>query len=116
MALPTGLPTSWEDAGPSAARAEDDDPEVCDPENQGDLSNTPTPTDSGYPYEGPGTPTVTLDETSTPTLPQQPTGTLTGTFTPEPTAAEASTPVHQLVLDPAQWFGFHVTLMQRGKR
>ena len=31
-------------------------------------------------------------------------------------AAEASTPVHQLVLDPAQWFGFHVTLMQRGKR
>ncbi len=28
-------------------------------------------------------------------------------------AAEAHTPVHQLVLDPEQWFGFHVTLMQR---
>ncbi|GEM_PF-1631192 len=29
---------------------------------------------------------------------------------------EASTPVRQLVLDPEQWFGFHVTLMERGKR
>lgn len=28
-------------------------------------------------------------------------------------AAEAHTPVHQLVLDPEQWFGFHVTLMER---
>lgn len=31
-------------------------------------------------------------------------------------AAEAHTPVHQLVLDPEQWFGFHVTLMQRKKK
>ena len=31
-------------------------------------------------------------------------------------AAEAHTPVHQLVLDPEQWFGFLVTLMQRGGR
>lgn len=30
-------------------------------------------------------------------------------------AAEAHTPVHQLVLDPEQWFGFLVTLMQRGQ-
>lgn len=29
-------------------------------------------------------------------------------------AKEASTPVRQLVLDPEQWFGFSVTLMQRG--
>ncbi len=28
---------------------------------------------------------------------------------------EASTPVRQLVLDPEQWFGFHVTLMERGR-
>ena len=28
-------------------------------------------------------------------------------------AAEAHTPVHQLVLDPEQWFGFLVTLMER---
>lgn len=28
-------------------------------------------------------------------------------------AAEAATGVHQLVLDPAQWFGFAVTLMRR---
>ena len=28
---------------------------------------------------------------------------------------EASRPVRQLVLDPEQWFGFHVTLMERGK-
>lgn len=28
-------------------------------------------------------------------------------------AAEASTAVRQLVLDPEQWFGFHVTLMER---
>jgi len=28
---------------------------------------------------------------------------------------EASTPVRQLVLDPEQWFGFSVTLMERGK-
>jgi len=28
-------------------------------------------------------------------------------------AAEAHAPVHQLVLDPEQWFGFLVTLMQR---
>ena len=27
---------------------------------------------------------------------------------------EASSPVRQLVLDPEQWFGFHVTLMERG--
>ena len=31
-------------------------------------------------------------------------------------AAEAGTPVRQLVLDPEQWFGFHVTLMERGRR
>ncbi len=30
-------------------------------------------------------------------------------------AKEASTPVRQLVLDPEQWFGFHVTLMERGE-
>lgn len=30
-------------------------------------------------------------------------------------AEEARVPVRQLVLDPEQWFGFHVTLMQRGK-
>ena len=28
---------------------------------------------------------------------------------------EARTPVRQLVLDPEQWFGFHVTLMERGE-
>jgi hypothetical protein len=28
-------------------------------------------------------------------------------------AQEASVPVRQLVLDPDQWFGFHVTLMER---
>ncbi|MFK7894755.1 MAG: VOC family protein [Myxococcota bacterium] len=28
---------------------------------------------------------------------------------------EASHPVRQLVLDPEQWFGFHVTLMERGE-
>lgn len=28
-------------------------------------------------------------------------------------AAEAKLAVHQLVLDPEQWFGFHVTLMER---
>lgn len=28
---------------------------------------------------------------------------------------EASHPVRQLVLDPEQWFGFHVTLMERAK-
>lgn len=28
---------------------------------------------------------------------------------------EASTNVRQLVLDPEQWFGFHVTLMERGR-
>ncbi len=27
---------------------------------------------------------------------------------------EASTSVRQLVLDPGQWYGFHVTLMERG--
>jgi hypothetical protein len=27
---------------------------------------------------------------------------------------ERATKVHQLVLDPKQWFGFSVTLMQRG--
>jgi hypothetical protein len=31
-------------------------------------------------------------------------------------AAEAAHAVYQLVLDPAQWFGFTVTLMQRGRR
>jgi len=31
-------------------------------------------------------------------------------------AAEAHTPVKQLVLDPEQWFGFLVTLMERGSR
>ena len=31
-------------------------------------------------------------------------------------AKEASTPVRQLVLDPEQWFGFHVTLMERGDK
>lgn len=78
---------------PTVTPCEDDDPEVCDPENQGDLGDTPTPTDSGYPYEAPGTPTPTLDDTSTPTVSQEPTGTLTGTFTPEPTdPAEDSTP------------------------
>lgn len=30
-------------------------------------------------------------------------------------AKEASTPVRQLVLDSAQWFGFSVTLMERAK-
>ena len=30
-------------------------------------------------------------------------------------AEEARVPVRQLVLDPEQWFGFHVTLMQRGR-
>ena len=30
-------------------------------------------------------------------------------------AKEASTPVRQLVLDPDQWFGFLVTLMERGR-
>lgn len=31
-------------------------------------------------------------------------------------ASESAAAVHQLVLDPAQWFGFTVTLMQRGRR
>jgi len=31
-------------------------------------------------------------------------------------AVEAAHAVHQLVLDPEQWFGFTVTLMQRGRR
>jgi catechol 2,3-dioxygenase-like lactoylglutathione lyase family enzyme len=30
-------------------------------------------------------------------------------------AAEAAAAVYQLVLDPDQWFGFNVTLMQRGR-
>lgn len=30
-------------------------------------------------------------------------------------ADEAQNPVQQLVLDPEQWFGFHVTLMQRAR-
>ena len=29
--------------------------------------------------------------------------------------AEASTAVRQLILDPDQWFGFHVTLMERSR-
>ncbi|WTW92199.1 hypothetical protein OG216_01915 [Streptomycetaceae bacterium NBC_01309] len=29
---------------------------------------------------------------------------------------EQATPVHQLILDPAQWFGFSVTLMRRYSR
>jgi catechol 2,3-dioxygenase-like lactoylglutathione lyase family enzyme len=31
----------------------------------------------------------------------------------EGNAAEQASAVHQLVLDPTQWFGFHVTLMKR---
>lgn len=31
-------------------------------------------------------------------------------------ADEAKAAVYQLVLDPEQWFGFNVTLMQRGRR
>jgi catechol 2,3-dioxygenase-like lactoylglutathione lyase family enzyme len=31
-------------------------------------------------------------------------------------ASEQASDVYQLVLDPAQWFGFNVTLMQRGGR
>ena len=31
-------------------------------------------------------------------------------------AAEAASAVYQLVLDPEQWFGFNVTLMQRGRK
>ena len=30
-------------------------------------------------------------------------------------ASEAASAVYQLVLDPEQWFGFNVTLMQRGR-
>lgn len=30
-------------------------------------------------------------------------------------AEEASTAVRQLILDPGQWFGFHVTLMERAE-
>jgi hypothetical protein len=31
-------------------------------------------------------------------------------------ADEAAAHVYQLILDPTQWFGFHVTLMQRSVR
>ena len=30
-------------------------------------------------------------------------------------ASERSTGVYQLILDPTEWFGFSVTLMQRGR-